>query len=446
MKTQLNAWKFRTAVCLVALMLASGCANKTNVSENEQVDGFAENGEQAPADGQTAEQGGTEVATGDANATEAELFGEKTEPAADPAANTAATDPGAAPATDPAMDSLFAPNQDPNASADPNFAELTGQAPGTEAPATDPAATQTSGSTDPSVSADPLLAGSSTSSNSALTDPTTPTFTEPKKHVVATAPKIPGRAMTRKGVSLNRYYFLRQGDTAKSVSELLYGDASHAKALKKWNKGNWMAGKVIYYASATQADDAQMISFYDERSLTPEEHKVGKGETMSTIAKKMLGSRSSWKELAVVNGLTRPDGLKRGQTIKVFKNLGGNSAPTQLAETIPEQVAPPGQGAVTAVPDIAQAVPPVSGIAPSVDPSMDPADDLNKAKKKTAKQSVSLGKLISQNSFALVTGLGIGLLLISLMMINKRKRSGGGGGADEFSEDAFAAPEKKKRR
>ncbi len=443
MKTQLNAWKFRTAVCLVALLLASGCANKTNVSENEQVDGFAENGEQAPADGQAAEQGGAEVATGDTAATEAELFGEKTEPAADPAATTAATDPGAAPATDPAMESLFAPNQDPNASADPNFAELTGQAPGSDVAATDPSATPPTGSADPSVSADPLLAGASTSSNPALTDPATPTVTEPKKHVVASAPKIPGRAMTRKGVSLNRYYFLRQGDTAKSVSELLYGDASHAKSLKKWNKGNWMAGKVIYYASATQADDAQMISFYDERGLTPDEHKVGKGETMSTIAKKLLGSRSSWKELAVVNGLTRPDGLKRGQTIKVFKTLGGgNTAPaTQVAETTPEQVAPP-QTAPTPVPDLAQAVPPVTGIAPAVDPA---GEELNVPKKKPAKQSVSLGKLISQNSFALAMGLGIGVLLIALMMINKRKRTGGGG-ADEFSEDAFAAPEKKKRR
>jgi LysM repeat protein len=442
MKTQLNTWKFRTAVCLVALMLQTGCANKTNVAENEQVDGFAENG------GQPAE--GAETAAADTTATEAELFGEKTEAAGDPAANLAQNDPATAPTTgNPAMETLFAPNQDPNAAADPNFDELTGKTPGSDPALADAPVTSPAGSADPSVNADPLAGGNT----SALQDPATPTdaqafsgkptFNDSKPKVAAVAPKIPGRAMTRKGVSLNRYYFLRQGNTSKSVSTLLYGDASHAASLKKWNKGNWMAGKVIYYPSATQADDAQMLSFYDERGLTPEDHKVGKGETMSIIAKKLLGSKSSWKEIAVVNGLTRPGGLKRGQTLKVFTNLTGGNAPTQVANSSESVTAPAQQTPPTPVPDLAQGqVPPVTGIAPT-QPGAE--DDLNQAKKKPAKTSVSLGKLISQNSFAIAMGLGIGLLMIALMMINKRKK-GGGGGADEFSEDAFAAPEKKKRR
>ena len=464
MKSQLNTWKFRTAVCLIALVLQAGCANKTNVAENEQVDGFAELGEK-PADSIAADQS-SEAA--DTNATESELFGEKPASADDSGANLAQNDPGSAPNTgDQSMETLFAPNQDPNASADPNFAELTGNPPASEptltdtslAPldGTDPALADASlapaGSTDPLVNADPLAEESN--SMSALQDPTTPTevpapsenpvLTETKAKVAVVAPKIPGRAMTRKGISLNRYYFLRQGDTSKSVSSLLYGDASHSTSLKKWNKGNWIAGKVIYYQSATQADDAQMISFYDERGLTPQDHRVAKGETMSGIAKKMLGNRSSWKEIAVVNGLTRPGGLQRGQTLKIFTDLRSPVAsPVEVADAAPEVVEPVmPQTAPTPVPEVALAPEaPATAVAPMEVPPVN--DELSKPKKKTAKQSVSLGKLISQNSFALAMGLGIGLLLIALMMLNKRKK--GGSGADEFSEDAFAAPEKKKRR
>jgi hypothetical protein len=69
--------------------------------------------------------------------------------------------------------------------------------------------------------------------------------------------------------------------------------------------------------------------------------------------------------------------------------------------------------------------------------------DLNKLKKKPRKEGLNLGRLLSQNSFALAMGLGIGLLVVALMMVNKRKKSGGA--MEEFNDDAFAAPNKKKR-
>jgi hypothetical protein len=393
--------------------MASGCANKNNVAEEgEQTEAFSESSPE--------NLDGAPTASEEPTAQEAELFGEgEKKDAATEVAKTDGTE-----AADPAMESLFdAAPQD--ATAEPNFEELTGK----------------SAETAPN-SADPLL--TEKAAEPALEATPTPDFSPSiaKSYSGAVAPNIPERAVVRKGKSLNRYYFVRSGDNASKVSELVYGDATHAADLKKWNKGRWSPGKVVYYASPSQPDDAQMISFYDERSLTPDQHTVARGESMSTIAKNLLGSTSSWKELAVVNGLSSPDTLKKGQTIKVFSNLSSSNA---VAET---PVAEP--TVASAPPDSKQAVapeaPPLPADMGALAPGMqDPvAEDLNKTKRKPKKEGLNLAKVLSQNSFTIAMGLGLGLLLVSLMMINKRKR--GGGAVEEFGEDAFAAPNKKKRR
>ncbi len=444
MKTQ-HSPRFLAALCLLALWFASACANKNNVAENEQVDGYAE----------TADGGETPTEES-ANATEAEIFGESS--AETPAAETtAATD---AAKTDPAVDSLFDPSAEEVAAKSAGQGDAAMTAPTESAP---PAVSDTAATT----GADPLVASTESATDAAtvdalagLSDPAnssgaqafsdTASFSKKASYTGAVVPRIPERAVTRSGKSLNRYYFLRQGDTAKSVSSLLYGDASHSTDLKKWNKGRWMPGKVVYFASSVQPDDAQMISFYDERGLTPDQHKVGAGETMSTIAKKMLGSVSSWKELAVVNGLTRPDSLKRGQTIKVFTSLEASTPVVQTpVETAPAQIAPPPAEPVAAQPPMpadtkiagANTAPDMGAVPPGQDPL---AEDLNKPKKKPRKEGgLNFGRILSQNSFALTMALGIGLLALALRMVNKRK--GGGGGGEDFSEDAFSIPEKKKR-
>ncbi len=434
MKTVKMTWKLQATAIVLSLWLAAGCANKTNVAENEQVDGFSETAENS-----------AENATEEATTAEAEIFGEQSE-------TGAATDPGAAPTetastdaatgTDATADTLFSAE---SGAKEPSIDELAAKS-GQDAASAEASSSMADAAagTDPALTADPLLAAGGTT---ALQDPATPSEAqafEPKPtYAGAVLPNIPGRAITRKGVSLNRYYFLRQGDTAASVSELLYGDTSHAASLKKWNKGTWTPGKVIYYSSTTQPDDAQMISFYDERSLTPEEHQVSAGETMSTIAKKVLGNRASWKEIAIVNGLTQPDALKRGQSIKIFKNLNSSTlVASQPEQNIEVPTPTPTPQPEVAPPTVAQ-VPPAALGAPA-DPAVPPADDLDKPKKKPAKPSLNLGKIVQQNSFGLAMGLGVGLLLIALLMINKRKRNGSS--ADDFSEDAFSAPEKKRRR
>jgi hypothetical protein len=60
------------------------------------------------------------------------------------------------------------------------------------------------------------------------------------------------------------------------------------------------------------------------------------------------------------------------------------------------------------------------------------------------KNDVNLSKLLKQNLFFITMGLGVGLLLLALVAINRRKRDTGGAG-EEFNEDAFAPPRKKRR-
>lgn len=428
MKTQTYSRTFLAAVLVLALWMASGCANKNNVAEDgEQTEAFSDAGGSENLDGEP-------TAPEEPNAQEAELFGEGEQK--DATTEVAKADGAEAtdPAADPAMESLFdAAPQDP--AAEPNFEELTGKSTTAQTPA----------ETAPN-SADPLLtekAAEPVVETAATSTPTDFSPSVPKSYSGAVAPNIPERAVVRKGKSLNRYYFVRSGDNASKVSELIYGDTAHTADLKKWNKGRWSPGKVLYYASPTQPDDAQMVSFYDERNLTPDQHTVARGESMSTIAKNLLGSTSSWKELAVVNGLSSPDTLKKGQTIKVFSTLTSSNT---VAETpVPEPVvanAPPPESKPVVAPEVPPIPADMGALAPA---TQDPvAEDLNKTKRKPKKEGLNLAKVLSQNSFTIAMGLGLGLLLVSLMMINKRKRSGGA--VEEFGEDAFAAPNKKKRR
>ncbi len=421
MKSQTYSKTFLAAVLVLALWMASGCANKNNVAEDgEQTEAFSDASGSESLDGEP-------TAPEEPTAQEAELFGEgEQKEATTEVAKTDGTE-----AADPAMESLFdAAPQD--AAAEPNFEELTGKS-------TEQAPAETAPN-----SADPLLAEKAAEPAVESVAANTPDFSPSvaKSYSGAVAPNIPERAVVRKGKSLNRYYFVRSGDNTSKVSELIYGDTTHAADLKKWNKGRWSPGKVVYYASPSQPDDAQMVSFYDERNLTPDQHTVARGESMSAIAKNLLGSTSSWKELAVVNGLSSPDTLQKGQTIKVFSSLTSSNAVAETPVTEPVVASAPSE----TKPSVAPEVPPIPADMGALAPgTQDPvAEDLNKTKRKPKKDGLNLAKVLSQNSFTIAMGLGLGLLLVSLMMINKRKR--GGGAVEEFGEDAFAAPNKKKRR
>lgn len=148
-------------------------------------------------------------------------------------------------------------------------------------------------------------------------------------------PLAPKETIWKKGHTLNRFYFLRSGDTPMSVSEIIYGDTSHGNDLTAWNSGTWTAGKTIFYVSPEKADDTEMLSFYEERGITTEAYEVQKGDYLSKIAAEKFGNPGSWKEIAVLNSLETPDSLEVGKSITLYPA----SFPTRPVAKVPEKVA-----------------------------------------------------------------------------------------------------------
>lgn len=256
-------------------------------------------------------------------------------------------------------------------------------------------------------------------------------------------PQIPGRAIKVKNKLLNRFYFVRKGDTPAKVSSLLYGSPTHAKDLTNWNtkSGTWRPGKLVFYSSPTQPEDAQMQSFYQERSVPAEEYEVAQGEGITTIAKNQLGNPGSWKEIAVVNGLDKPSDLESGKKLTIYpKDLSPYGAAAALAlaanRSTPEPT--PAQPAVSNTPPPMEAQAPAP---PPVDKMPTPPTDLNKGKKAPQK-GFDVGVFLKQNLFTLAMGGVVALLLVTLLAVNKRKKKTK---KDDFMDDGFANQRTKRK-
>jgi LysM domain len=260
-------------------------------------------------------------------------------------------------------------------------------------------------------------------------------------------PQIPGSAKEVGKILLNRFYFARKGDTAASVSELIYGNADKAQLLSEWNHGAWKPGKLLFYNSPTSPEDRKMLALYQENGVTPEEYTVQKGDWLSKIAAKKLGSPGSWTEIAVVNGLEKPHAIEVGQKIALYTGdlhgSGANAPPPQQTAEAPKQ-APPQAAAAPAIPPPGS-LPPPSSLPPQLTP---PTDNLGAPPpepvfgKKPKSNNFDVGKMVEQNLFAVSVGGVLLLLMILLVAVNRKKKSRHG---DDFADDAFMAPKSKRK-
>jgi len=241
-------------------------------------------------------------------------------------------------------------------------------------------------------------------------------------------PKIPTQAFMSGKNNLNRFYFLRKGDNPQKVSLLIYGNASFAPEMKAWNKGAWKPGKVIFYQSPNSAEDNQMVSFYQERNLAPEEHTLANGENLASLAKNVLGTAASWKEIAVLNGLrTIKDG--QGQRLALYPNLGAVQATNDVAQNA--SPTPPQEGGQEHA-NVGQD----PNQAPQDPANTDPASAFADLAKK--KKGLNIGRLLQQNGLFLLLGLGTIFLLLALLAIGKRKKD-----RTDFADAALPAKRKK---
>ncbi len=263
------------------------------------------------------------------------------------------------------------------------------------------------------------------------------------RHAKVKAPHISARAKARNGVLLNRFYFVRKGDTPKAVSQLLYDSPKMSSKLLAWNGGkkSWRAGALIYYASPSDISDKKMMSYYQERNVAPEEYTVKQGDWLSRIASKKLGSVRSWKEIAVVNGIENPDSIEPGQKLAIFPvDLHGSpAAPVEVAPAKPVVAPPKPIAPVVEVPSN----PPSTALADQPVPVPPPVNDAvpEVSKKKAPKGGLDFSRLVEQNLFMIVVGVGLAVLLIALLTVRGRRRAAEDGAAD----DGFASPRAKRR-
>ena len=254
-------------------------------------------------------------------------------------------------------------------------------------------------------------------------------------------PKIPAKAITKKGNKLNRFYFVRQGDTPKKVSTLIYGSTENAGKLSQWNGKNWTPGKILYYASPKNSKDSKMDSFYKENNISADEYTVERGDWLSKIASKKLGSPKSWTEIAVINGIKSPKGLEVGQKIAIYpKNLTVSPEEPVIAQAEPA-TRPPVAQAKPAEPPPAVEPPPVVQAEPEVPVAVAPKEPV-----KSSPVGFDIKKFIEQEAFAGLMGLA-GFFLLLLLIIKKRKKTKALEDNDfDNGEDGFQAPTKLKRK
>ncbi|MFM8313849.1 MAG: LysM peptidoglycan-binding domain-containing protein, partial [Deltaproteobacteria bacterium] len=253
-------------------------------------------------------------------------------------------------------------------------------------------------------------------------------------------PRIPAKAIKRKGAKLNRFYFVRKGDSPKKVASLIYGSPKQASKLIQWNGKNWTPGKIIYYASVQKPKDPKMDSFYKENGVAAEEYSVGSGEWLSKIAMKKLGSPKSWTEIAIINGIKKPKALEVGQKIAIYPIDLSRTEEPALAQNETLQKTPAVEAKPIQPPPVVE--PPTQRVAEEPPTPIAPAKEPVKA----APTGFDAQKFIEQNAFAGLMGLA-GFFLILLLIVKKRNKSRANS-QDDFleGEEGFQPPTKLKRK
>lgn len=370
--------------------------------------------------------------------------------------------PSPAPSTKSATEDLAA--VDDSVLLSPDSAELGAGTP----PATDPKATTDSVGSDLENLTSPAANDAATAANAAaaaaaLTTPEPPappadeTPSEPaaprNRYASSRVPTIPGGAISKRGANLNRFYFVRKGDTPASVAQLIYGSSEQKNDLVAWNGADWKPGKLLFYNSPSNGTDKEMRSFYQERNVQPEEYQPKSGDWLSKIASTKLGSPLSWKEIAVVNGMSSPDDLEPGSRLAIYpmdlSSYGFQAAQQQVAEAKNPEPAP-------TQPPVAQATPPQPAETPAqatapTDPATPPTTAENSEenpfeKKPKGGGGLDVGRLIDQNLLFVVMGGGVLLLALLLYLVagqSKKKKKGGLN--DDFGDEAFNSPKSKRK-
>ena len=190
--------------------------------------------------------------------------------------------------------------------------------------------------------------------------PATPTPTR-----LVSVKKIKDTPYRRAGFLVNAVYLARSGDTIQSVSQKIYGE-DRKKALYSINPHfrarTLKIGDKVYYSSPRRPNDSsRLLVYYEDMGQSPSYYSLKEGQNIRVVARKLLGSAESWKELWAVNSDIQSKGAAEKSVD--LRYWSGSDIPSQARaeEPVPDEPKMPEEPSEETVP------PPVDESSPPVE-------------------------------------------------------------------------------
>jgi nucleoid-associated protein YgaU len=135
-------------------------------------------------------------------------------------------------------------------------------------------------------------------------------------------------------------HFVREGETLSEISRQYFGDRTHSQAIYDANKDKMSSihalrpgVRLVIPVKKAEATTAALPATDISVTVTPTttstttaktnatlvDYKIQEGETLSTIAEKVYGSKSAWQKLYALNKdrVPNPNRMKPGTVISV---------------------------------------------------------------------------------------------------------------------------------
>lgn len=201
--------------------------------------------------------------------------------------------------------------------------------------------------------------------DTAASEPPPPSTPEPEydapKPATMSLKKVAGQPWKAGKVLANAVYIVRDGDTAESISQKVFGNSDKVKELCRVNSYNCNRGlkvgdKMYYNSPQRPNDDTVVKTFYEDAGLAPQTYTAKAGDNIRKVGKELLGHERSWMELWATNDVESKGEVDEGTQLKYWPATE-TATPTQ---TMAANEAPP--------------APPAEGIPPADSSGMPPAD------------------------------------------------------------------------
>ena len=190
---------------------------------------------------------------------------------------------------------------------------------------------------------------------------------EAPKPTIASLKKVSTQPWKAGKTLVNAVYIVRNGDTADSISQKLFGAKDKVKQLCKVNSFNCNRGlkvgdKMYYNSPQRPTDDTIVKTFYEDAGIAPQTYTAKAGDNIKNLGKTLLGHERSWMELWATNDVESKGDLDEGTQLRYWSS---DAAPTQMmaanespTEEAPADAAVSGSMPPTAEGEVAAAAPP----------------------------------------------------------------------------------------